>query len=247
MAEIAAISLIVGKIVFAAMGLAVGVQLVRQGRRDGGFGVQGIAVAAILVGGLGLVTIPIGEAMRSEPFGPPLNIFGEVVMRVGMALLVVFIWRVFRPSGALGIFLLVLSLSVLAGSITWDLIAQPRSQAYDDSLPSAYANQLGIAVQFLWATLESFNHWLQSRKRLALGLVEAVVCNRFLLWTIACGAFVGVGVFACFAGAARGAGNETLAALFTMTRSFLYVTKTAAIALGYFWPDSLGARAQESH
>ena len=47
-----------------------------------------------------------------------------------------------------------------------------------------------------WTSVESFRHFLSSRRRLRLGLSEASVCNRFLLWAMASGGWVCVSVLA---------------------------------------------------
>jgi hypothetical protein len=52
-----------------------------------------------------------------------------------------------------------------------------------------------FALAFGWAAFESGSYWLRARKQLRLGLIDAVVVDRFLLWAIAsCSAFL-LGVF----------------------------------------------------
>jgi hypothetical protein len=53
-----------------------------------------------------------------------------------------------------------------------------------------------VIIAFGWTMVESFLYYLGSKRRLRLGLVEAPVCNRFLLWALAKAAFFSMGSLA---------------------------------------------------
>ena len=50
--------------------------------------------------------------------------------------------------------------------------------------PAHWVAWLGRAAPMVWVTVESFRYWSILRRRLRLGLADAVVANRFLLWGI---------------------------------------------------------------
>jgi hypothetical protein len=51
--------------------------------------------------------------------------------------------------------------------------------------PGTLALMGATLVGFLWGGLESFRHFASLRRRLALGLVDPVLVDRFLLWGVA--------------------------------------------------------------
>jgi len=226
--------LIAGKIAFAAIGLAVGVHLMGSARRERGLGLHSLASAAIFVGGLGLVLIPLGGWLGPGPAGWIALHVGEVVMRVGMALLCVFVLRVFRSGSPPWQIWAGACITALAASLVWDLSAQREWWRYDDSLPSAYAAQLAIALPFAWSSFESGLLFRRSSRQQRLGLVDPLVPRRFLIWMLATAGFTGVCLLACLAGWARGSDQAALADLASGTRGLLYVAISALVWAGIF-------------
>ncbi len=219
-----------GKLVFALMGLAVGGRLVATMRERGAFGLHTVALGAIGVGGLGMLLMPMAEAIGSWP----MLVAAEAGIRGGMLLLCVFVAGTFRPS-PIGWIGAALAGAFLVGSIVWDLRAQDPATPYDYALMSSHANQLSIAVPFAWAAFESAVLWRQGRRRLELGLTSPTLVRSYLLWLVACGCFVGVCTLAILAGIVKGAGlDPMLAAAAQTVRGLLYFVIVGAIWAGLF-------------
>jgi hypothetical protein len=225
--------LTLGKLVFAAMGVAVGVRLWAKARRHGFWGLHSIALAAICIGGIGMLLEPLAQARRSMA----LMIAAESGIRAAMFLLCVFLAGTFRRT-RVGYAGAALCAVFLVAAIVWDLLAQQSIAAYDYARASSHANQVSIAIPFLWATLESHAHWVRGRRRLALGLADPLVVRTYLIWSVTTGCFVGICALAIFAGVASAAGAEQAAGIAHALRGILYLAITAAIWLGLFHDKS---------
>jgi len=231
---LASVILILGKLCFAAIGVAVGARLAREGWSRGGMGLHGVALAAICVGGIGLAAIPIGQSLGDAPTGTGVVLTGECSMRAGMVLFCIFIWRTFRPEGLLGGLAAGACSALLIGTLVFDLLSQPSWVQYDYGLPGAQLNQLSMALPFAWSCLESGVLWGRARRRLALGLAEPAVVRRYLLWWSAMLCFVLICLLAMAAGEAREAGRNGLADAAQVTRGILFLGVTTLAWLGVF-------------
>jgi len=219
--------LAIGKLSFAAIGVAVGTKLASDVRRHGGVGLHLVALAAISTGGLGMLGIALGELQGSHA----VVLSGEVGMRAGMLLLCVFVAGTFRP-GAVGVVLAGLCGACLLAASAWDVSAQRSLVAYDYGMPSSHANQLSIAMPFAWSMLESALLWVRGRRRLAFGLAAPALVERYLLWTVTTACFVVVCLLAMLAGEAQAAGRAALADGAHALRGLLYLVISAAVWRG---------------
>ncbi len=240
----AGIILVIGKLAFAAMGVAIGFRLASMLRSEGALGLHTVALAAICVGGIGLILDPVSTALRSMA----LTCVGEAGVRGGMLLFCYFLARTFRPN-PLGYVIASLCGIGLVASIVWDLGAQPSQWDYDYSRISSHANQLSIAIPFLWATGESALLWHRGRKQLAIGLSDPLVVARYMIWCFATACFVGVAMLAVLGGTLAGAGHLAAAELAQGMRGVLYLALTGAIWWGLFrrTPDAAGQDAHDAH
>jgi len=234
--------LVSGRLAFGAAGLLAGLRLAAQVRAGGAWSIHRLAAAAILVGGTGLALIPLGQALGGGLASALLVGGGDVAMRAGLIALGVFTWRVFRPEGPLSLLLLIGSAAFQIGAMLWDWAAQPSWAAYDDTLASAHAVQLSIAVPFLWSGIETALEASRSRRRAALGLADRAAVRQFRVWTVAMTSFVGICVLAIVAGEAAAAGWTRSAALATAARGALYFLITACA-----WDGLLSRRREHQH
>jgi hypothetical protein len=221
--------LVSGKLAFGAAGLLAGLRLAAQVRAGARWSIHVLAAAAILVGGTGLALIPLGQALGGGTASAILVGGGDVAMRAGLIVLGVFTWRVFRPEGSLSPLLLVGSAAFQIGAMLWDWSAQPSWASYDDTLASAHAVQLSIALPFLWSSIETGLEASRSRRRAALGLANSGVVRKFRVWMVATASFVGICALAIAAGEAAAAGWTRIAALATASRGVLYFLVTACV------------------
>lgn len=234
---------LLGKLAFAAVGVAVGARLAASVRRDwagAGLGLHTVALAAIAFGGLGLAVAALAPVLES--FG--WAVAGEVGIRAGMLLLCVFIAGTFRPT-AVGVVVALLCGVGLVGSIAWDIAAQPSLLDYDYTRASSHANQLSIGLPFAWVTGESALLCSRARRRLALGLAEPGIVRRYALWASATASFVGICGLAIAAGLADAAGAARAAAWAHGLRGLLYFVIVAAVWQGIFRPLSTGAEPSQ--
>jgi hypothetical protein len=108
--------------------------------------------------------------------------------QTGIALIYAFTWQVFRPAETWGKAVVATGAALMLTSLllaTW-LLAHAPAEA---SSPVVTRNamligMLGYCGCFLWSSIEGLVHHRNARKRMALGLADAVVANRFLLWAI---------------------------------------------------------------
>jgi len=227
--------LLLGKLAFAVAGLATGAQLVRMARSEEGLGVHALAAAALFVGAASQVLMPVGHALGPGA-GAPVAVAGEVLLRVAVAGLWIFLWRVFRPgSPAMG----ALALAGVAGLVAtgaWDVLAQPDITRYDASLPAAHVSQLALALPFAWSAVETGVAHARARRRLAVGLADPLVCDRFRLWCLATALLTGICALGAAAGMADGAGRAELTAALSAVRGLVYLPLAACVWLGMFPP-----------
>jgi len=224
----AGIVLLFGKLSFAAVGIAVGVKLAASAREDG-LGLHTVALAAICVGGIGMLAMPAGKPLDSVA----LVVMGELAIRVAMLLLCVFIAGTFRPSPA-GVAGACACAALLLWTLVWDLTGQPSLIHYDYTRLSSHANQLAVAAPFAWSCAESALLWSRSRRRLVLGLSEPAVVQRYLLWSITTGCFVAIALLAVASGLALSGGSVAAADLGQALRGVLYLVITAGVWFGIF-------------
>lgn len=227
-----------GKAAFSIMGFAVGFQLLRKSRSDEGLGIHSLAAASIFVGGVGLAAFGLGEAMAngSRTLAISLLFAGDLMERIALVGLCIFIAKVFRPNSRWGLGTTIgLGLCLLA-SMGWELFRQPWPH-YDASLASARSTQLTFALPFAWSAMESAGESSRGRRRLALGLISPAVVARFAIWSLGCASFVLI----CLLGALIPVVNDSeragLASVLVAIRAVFYFVVTGAIWLGMFEPS----------
>lgn len=235
--------LLLGKGLFAAAGVLAGVHVLRLARGEGAWGVHTLAAGAILTGGLSLILLPLGQAL-GPGLGSGLVLGGEVLMRVAVAGLWVFLWRVFHPGSTPVAALAALGIVGLWAACAWDLAAQPGLTRYDPALPSAHAVQLSLALPFLWSSWQSGRAHLQARRRRALGLSDAMTCERFRLWAIATALLVAVCVLAIGVAVLDAAGRPGPADALRSARGLAYLPIAACVWLGMAPPAWYRARVE---
>jgi hypothetical protein len=174
--------------VFVLAVLTVAIRLLLLARRThqlpelmvgvGFFLIAGVTLPLVAVSGLGRVLV--GEVA----FFPA--ILGFMAVSWGIVALYLFTWRVFRPGSGwaatfaigCGVLAFVISAGILA---TW-------AEAPADADPVAAAPGWVLAIRmllqawYLWTGIESLLEFGKAKRRLALGLSDPVVVNRFLLW-----------------------------------------------------------------
>jgi len=168
----------------------IGVRLLRLARRSGA-GPEVWLALYFLVGvvlGMGLSNFVYMSWVDPEMALPTnvtsvlnaLYIFGTTA---GMACLYVFTWLTFRRDEAWARTLVgVIGVVMVCGYVgIW------LSGDFELSMCPGVAYWITWAARtsvFLWLLIESYRYWGMLRRRLRVGLADALVANRFLLWGI---------------------------------------------------------------
>ena len=169
---------------------AVGLQLVRLARRTRqlpelalGLGLTCVALLGQPVAALGRVPALIGT-----PIGDALFSGGLVIALFGIWLLFLFTCSVFRPRARWAHALVGVAAIGLAGAaaglISVGIGETDMRAAFAKTRPYAVAIVAMVAVCFLWNGIESPRYAHMLRRRLALGLADPVLLDRFQLWGV---------------------------------------------------------------
>jgi len=116
---------------------------------------------------------------------------GQVGLTGAVSLLAVFTWRAFRPDSRRAAALAALVILANVGTC----LAVVASGAPLPSGPLGLAAVLARSAALVWPFAESTGYAARMRRRLALGLADPVVANRFVLWSIWTGALAAIPLF----------------------------------------------------
>jgi hypothetical protein len=179
--------LLLSTVAYVAVGLAVGMRLVRLARRTGGFPERMLGIACLA--GPGLLA-PCFVVVNALP-GPAWAVrAGAVAAQLSYALfcavMVLFTWQCFRKEAAWARWACG---AVIATGLAGAAIGIVRAFGVAEVGELKDMNDLGYRLLALaslaghaWTGLESLLYYGRMRKRARLGLADPVVTNRFLLW-----------------------------------------------------------------
>ncbi len=173
---------------FACVCTAVGIRLLRSGLRNREIPELSLGSGIMLIACLGLPLSALGRMPQQTgtPLGDSLLAIGVSSSCVGIELLFVFSWSVFRrhsPSARALVTATGVTLAATAfGLIRVGIGGTSLTEIQVHTRPYAVMMVLMVSSAFAWSAAESLRHWWLQRRRLALGLADPVVTNRFLLW-----------------------------------------------------------------
>jgi len=185
-----AIGAFIPLVAFVLISGGVGVRLVGLWRRTrelpelslgGGLMLVSVAMPFTAIGRMpDLALDPIGRL----GFGLGMGLIG-----LGVSSIVFFNYWVFRRGSGWGLGFLALLVASLMGSVggmAWWNFHGESVEAIKTTMRPAVLTLLGtIGLSFLWGAAESFGYRVAVGRRLALGLGDPVMANRFLLWSSA--------------------------------------------------------------
>lgn len=172
---------------FVLAGL-VGVRLLRMSSEEH-FSPERLLGLYLVIGvTLGGILISVAYGTWSASGGTDSSTWLTVVhgmsqwcLAVGYISVIGFTWRTFHREAAWARW----AVGLLAALLAISLGGRSMSEGWGISVdPGAY-HWLAYVVRIaglLWMGAASFYYWLQMKKRLALGLADALVVNRFALW-----------------------------------------------------------------
>lgn len=178
---------------FVLLSLVLGPRLLALGRSRRQLPEFTMGLCLLLMGGLGYPLATVGRAVTALPDDfRGLFVGGSALCNsVGFAALAVFTWRVFRPASVLAEVLVAAVLTALAllipAEAVWPgLVESALSPEPYPGAPGYLRVGVGLAILY-WASAEAAAYGRQLRRRLAIGLADAVVTDRMRLWAIAMG------------------------------------------------------------
>jgi hypothetical protein len=176
---------------FVLVSLVLGPRLLALGRSRGQLPEFTMGLCLLLMGALGYPFATVGRVVTALPDDLRGLFLGcsALCNTIGFAALAIFTWRVFRPANRL-------VEAVLAAGITALAVLVPAEAVWPGLVESALSAEpypgapgylrvlIGLAVLY-WSSLEAGWFARQLRRRLAIGLADAVVADRVRLWAIA--------------------------------------------------------------
>jgi len=177
-------------VAYAVVTIVVGVRLLRLSARTRQLPEFALGLGLLLASGVGQGLSALGRAPAWIGTTPGDAIFsiGVLVSHTGLALIVLFTWSVFRRRSRLALAALVAITAALAvaaaGLIAVGTGVGDIREALPRTRPWAVLSLTLTTLAFLWSAAESLRYERMLRRRLALGLADPVVADRFRLWTI---------------------------------------------------------------
>jgi hypothetical protein len=179
--------------VFFFASLFVGVRLLLLWSRTRGLPELLVGIGVLGIGPVGFGLMTVAELSRGSAPALSRVLLGIALLAVsaGVFAQCCFNWRVYHP-GQVWVRRIVW---VGGASLVALYLADFRSSGFEGR-GLLGPNQMGRNVLqvgcLLWGAGEALRYWRMMRRRLRLGLADAVVTNRFFLWGLAAGA-AGVG------------------------------------------------------
>jgi hypothetical protein len=222
---------VVGLLGFLALTLtafAVGFRLIWQAARTRQMPELMIGGAFVFAGGVPGLTIAAADASvraGAAPAGGLLAV-ASVSLFLGASMLTFFTWRVFRPTERWGAALFA---AIVAGLGVGHLGNAGAALGPGATLAVGltWVGVLFRIAAYGWAVAESIREYRAARRRCAIGLTDALVANRMLLWAIGLGAVLAIWVHEAFLLAA-GHGVAT-------SFSYLVVALFGFVCSGSLW------------
>jgi hypothetical protein len=181
----------VGELVAGIAYLTAGVRMLRLSQRTGEAPERLLGVAFALMGTSYLFYMtPV--VFGSESLSIPLTFAGRIAFDVGIVPFALFTRTVFRSDESWATWIVCGCAVLIAVGVTCSLLA---GDAEGMTLSNGWfwLEWVGYTIPSVWMSVEAFLAYAGAKKRARIGLSDALVANRFLLW-----AFHGLfGVAAC--------------------------------------------------
>jgi hypothetical protein len=175
-------------LLFILVGTAVGVRMLALARRTGGRPERLMGLGLVLVCALGYpgsLFSGFGKGTIGE-VSVPLWALASLLTQIGIGSIWLFTGAVFRPGVPWAPALISAGVAAMVASYLgtgYVLLTAPADASCTDSTRGwLLVGMLGYAGSFLWSAVEGLLQRRMALRRLALGLADPVIVNRFLLW-----------------------------------------------------------------
>jgi len=191
MGDLASSLYVISTATFALMAAVVGIRLLLLSLQTGQMPERLLGLGVLLTAGLGyglLMVAAIGRSLLADPSAAPafyahISTAGWVFHNLGVMCVIGFVVHVFRQGVVWARLLaVVMSITLWAG---WGVFASQGGMA--DGIPrGGYWIAMAVVGTYpFWTAAESLSYYARMRRRVALGLGDQLVANRFLLWGLA--------------------------------------------------------------
>ena len=178
---------------FVVASFLVGLRLLGIASRTGKAPELAIGAAFLASGGLGYGLIVLAFALHafSAPVMPIAVLVGNTSASCGAIALAFGIWRIFRPADRWPLALTAVIVALLVVSFVGRLrnVAVVPAPAF-----VFWTFTIGSVASYAWSAFESLRFHAMLRRRMRIGLANADIARRFLLWGVAGSAAVGIHV-----------------------------------------------------
>jgi hypothetical protein len=177
----------------------VGVRMLLLARRSHGRPELLMGTGMVLVGAIGYPGgIASGFGRPVHDLILPLWLGSALVTQAGITLIYAFTWQVFRPETRWGRALVVIGAASMLGGLVGAAVAMvgapPDASSSLVARDWMFLSMVGYSGCFLWSAIEGLVQYRMARRRVAIGLADPVVANRFWLWGLFGLAATGVNV-----------------------------------------------------
>ena len=145
-----------------------------------------IGLAYVAAPALGYPLCVLSPMLASRAVALPLYVFGETSLVFGCCCYLFFTSKVFRPTETWATWCAAIGSLVLVAAgvqITWSyLVSADQAENVVRARTGLAPMVTVLGLYYVWTAFEGFRYYGMMKKRMALGLADAVVTNRFLLW-----------------------------------------------------------------
>jgi hypothetical protein len=170
-----------GFAVFFVVSLCVGLQLLALAHRTRKAPELLIGLAVLGIGPVGFGLMAIAGLPEAGPYAEALAATGAGALAIGLWAKLFFNWLVYRRASRAAL----AATLALSAAVAAHLLAQPLLGSFVDAMRDIRLGAARGALQvaaLAWSAGEAFAHWQRLRRRVRLGLADAVLANRFLMW-----------------------------------------------------------------
>jgi hypothetical protein len=232
----------VGLVAFFAASVAIGVRCLLLWRRTGGVPEAAVGTGFLVgaVVGYAPETVVLSTDWLAPAGERAVLAVTQVAIRLAAVSVLVFTLHVFRPRELWARAFVGVCVAGLA--VSWLAFPSTRIHAASDAERLWYdVFTLFRAGAIAWGSLEAFLHWGKSRRRLRLGLADALVTDRFRLWGVGLGAMTLLMLSTLLAAAA---GVDPAAPGWVLLESLAGLVGAATLWLTFFAPASYVRRVR---
>jgi hypothetical protein len=158
----------------------VGLDLLRRARTTRGLPELFLGLAFIF-NGLSYLFADLPTIIDNEAFVNEFSYTGRIFAALCSLTIAVFTWRAFRAKASWAMWLSWMVGGLLLSGLTVSALESDWQGASPMTYKGFWFEWVGGAVPFIWLAIESLYSYVQSRRRVRIGLSDPLVCNRFFL------------------------------------------------------------------